>query len=355
MLRGIRNVVLARTGIPPYCSGEVALYAFNGKKRNLKTRLSDCAYALLKSSFPWEQEFNRRVIREVRPDYIHAHYAVNAAYYEHLRVETDAPLILSCYGYDVSSFPNRYLGYGARYLRKAWNWASVVLAMSDDMRTDLIRLGCPPEKIRIHYHGIDLSQFEAASEAANDSQVRILYAGSLGDERKGIEFLLGAFAAAASIRPGIVLRIIGEGAMRPRYEQLARRLGIGSQVEFTGFVPHEEIAREMRTAQIFCHPSLTTKSGDKEGIPGTIVEAMAMGLPVVATRHAGIPEMVLHQITGVIVPERDTRELADALVKLIDDPVLRRKLGNAGIERARLHADASRQAAELLSIYRSLP
>ena len=127
--------------------------------------------------------------------------------------------------------------------------------------------------------------------------------------------------------------------------------GIDNLVSFAGFVRHEELQDELSRAHIFCHPSRTLNNGDKEGIPNTILEAMATGLPVVTTRHAGIPEMVRDGEDGFVVAERDVTAIAQALLTLVKEPDLRAIMGCKATRQVQEKADAVRLTAKLEAIY----
>jgi colanic acid/amylovoran biosynthesis glycosyltransferase len=298
----------------------------------------------------YERQFYFNEIRALQPGLLHAHFAVDAAYFSDVWRHVHQPLVVSCYGYDVSSFPNRYMGWGRHYLQPVWRYANLILAMSRDMREDLLRLGCPDEKIRVHYHGINLAQFKYVERELTATPVRILFVGSLSD-RKGVEDVLRAFVHIAKERPKLELRLVGSGSLRSKLEQLVRMWGLENQVTFAGFVRHENVQDELSRAHIFCHPSRTPERGDKEGIPGTIVEAMATGLPVVTTRHAGIPEMVRDGEDGFIVAERDVTAIGQALLTLVDRPDLRALMGRNAASQVQQKADAVRLTGELESIY----
>jgi glycosyltransferase involved in cell wall biosynthesis len=120
------------------------------------------------------------------------------------------------------------------------------------------------------------------------SPVRILFVGTL-KERKGVEDVLRAFAQIADQRPKAELRFVGSGQLRSKLERMVRAWGLENRVSFAGFVHHEMLQDELSRAHIFCHPSRTLKNGEKEGIPGTIVEAMATGLPVITTDMQAFP------------------------------------------------------------------
>ena len=321
-----KAVALARDAQHQDCFPDVNLRAFGLEPQNWHKRWSGINYRILRRMTHYERQFYLREIRALDPDLLHAHFAVDAAYFADVCRQFDRPLVVSCYGYDVSSFPNRYLGWGRRYLQPVWQCASVILAMSYDMREDLLCLGCPDEKIRIHYYGIDLAQFRYVERDLRATPVRILFVGSLAD-RKGVEDALSAFAQITTQHPRLELRFVGSGPLRSRLEQLVQMWGLQDQVSFAGFVSHDKLQGELSCAHIFCHPSRTLKNGDKEGIPGTIVEAMATGLPVVTTRHAGIPEMVRDGEDGFVVAERDVTAIARALLTLVTTPDLRALMG----------------------------
>jgi colanic acid/amylovoran biosynthesis glycosyltransferase len=326
------------------------LRAFSREPDNWHKRWSGICYRLLKHMTNYEQHFYFRELRALEPDLLHAHFAVDAAYFSNVWRQIHRPVIVSCYGYDVSSFPNQYLGWGRHYLQPVWRYATLILAMSKDMRADLLRLGCPDEKIRVHYHGINLARFKYVERASTATPVRILFVGSFSD-RKGVEDVLRAFVQLAKERPQLELRLVGSGTLRSKLEQLVRMWGLENQVSFAGFVRHENVQDELSTAHIFCHPSRTPKRGDKEGIPGTIVEAMATGLPVVTTRHAGIPEMVRDGEDGFVVAERDVTAIAQAILTLVDRSDLRVLMGRNAYSQVQQTADAIRLTGELEAIY----
>lgn len=331
----------------------VNLRAFSLEPQSWHKHWSGINYRLLRRMTNYERQFYLREIRALEPDLLHAHFAVDAAYFADVWRRLDRPLVVSCYGYDVSSFPSRYMGWGRHYLQPVWRYASLMLAMTNDMREDLLRLGCPDEKIRVHYHGINLARFKYVERNLRMAPVRILFAGSLTD-RKGVEDVLHAFAQIANQAPQLELRFVGSGPLRSKLEKLVRTWGIEDRVSFAGFVRHEEVQGELSCAHIFCHPSRMLRSGDKEGIPGTIVEAMATGLPIVTTRHAGIPEMVRDGEDGFVVAEGDVTAIARALLTLANNSDLRARMGRKATSQAHQKADAVPLTAELEDIYRDV-
>ena len=150
------------------------------------------------------------------------------------------------------------------------------------------------------------------------------------DVQKGQDLVLRALRLLERRGREFSVVLVGEGPLRPRLEQIVADFGWQDRVTFAGHVRHDSDAflDHLRRADLFAHPSVTV-DGLKEGIPGAIVEAMASGLPVVATWHAGIPAVIDHERHGLLVPERDIEALAAALEALLEDAVLRARLGAA--------------------------
>ena len=287
---------------------------------------------------------------------LHVHFLVNARTYRPLVRDPSRPTVVSAYGYDVSGFPRRLGGLGRRYLAPIFGDADCFLAMTADMRDDLIALGCPEDKIRVHYHGIDSRRFRSPGPSlrhrhALDGRLR-----RPPRTREGPTPPAGGLSPRHLRRNGSDSRLVlvGEGPMRPLLEASIERLGLQDRVRLVGHVSHgsEGLLDHYRDADIFCLPSETAR-GHKEGIPGTLVEAMASGLPVVSTRHAGIPSVVSER-EGILVDEGDVLGLEEALSRLSGDESLRRQLGAAGAERAAAEFDLAPATAALEEIYDEL-
>ena len=233
------------------------------------------------------------------------------------------------HGYDMS----RYLiTNGQRSYERLFATGDLFLPVSDFWRQRLISLGCPPERIAVHHMGISLSKFPLWPRrvAHEDATVRLLTVARLV-EKKGVEYAIRAVAALReSTDRRVEYRILGDGPLRARLEGLVRELGVGDTVKLVGESDQAGVRTAMRRSDVFVAPSVVAEDGDMEGVPVSIMEAMACGLPVVSTLHSGIPELVRDRTTGYLVPERDAASLARALVRLVDEPRLRRKLGMAG-------------------------
>jgi glycosyltransferase involved in cell wall biosynthesis len=156
-------------------------------------------------------------------------------------------------------------------------------------------------------------------------------------DKKCPDLTIAAFAAAARRHPEARLRMIGDGPLLEPCRALAKRLGVEAQVSFLGPQPPDVVRQQMQHARAFVQHSAEAPTGDSEGLPVSILEASASGLPIISTRHAGIPEVVLENETGVLVDERDIVEMTAAMVRLIEDPALAGRMGEKG--RARVAAE----------------
>jgi len=336
--------------VPIHCSDE-ALDGFQKK-------VSDVLYQRFRILSTWEFKYLEDVIRREKPDILHCHYLPDARFFLKLKRTAKIPLVVSAYGYDTSEFHRRLLGYGKRYLAPVVREADLVLAMSPDMERDLRQLGCPPEKIRVHYYGVETSEFAWPERSYERSGIITLLMVAGLDEYKGHIYFLQALAELLRRLPATQFRarLAGEGPLENELKAYVRKSGLDSVVEFVGFVPRANgaILQEFREADVLVMPSVTQKNGLKEGIPGALVEAMASGLPCIGTRHAGIPFVLSDEETGLLVDERDVSGLVKALERLMTDADLRRRLGSAAARKAASEFNRRQKIRDLEAIYLSL-
>jgi colanic acid/amylovoran biosynthesis glycosyltransferase len=146
-------------------------------------------------------------------------------------------------------------------------------------------------------------------------------------------------------------RIIGEGPLEPELRRRIARRKLEGVVELTGAAPQADVRAALYRAAIFVLPSVVTPSGDRDGIPVSLMEAMAAGTPVVSTRVSGIPELVEHGREGLLVPEHSPAALADALARLLQEPALGHDFARAAREKVEREFDASREARKLLALF----
>jgi colanic acid/amylovoran biosynthesis glycosyltransferase len=169
---------------------------------------------------------------------------------------------------------------------------------------------------------------------------------------KGCEYVLRAMQTVQASRPGVELTIIGDGPLRPELERLAVALHV--QCKFLGAQSTTTIRQMLRKSRLLCLPSVTTWDGHVEGLGIVLLEAQAMGVPVIGTFHAGVPEAIADGVTGTLVPERDSEKLTAAIMQLLEDKELWQRYHRATQGFIEQKFDLHRQTALLEEIYSEL-
>lgn len=298
----------------------------------------------------------------VRYDLLHAHFAVDGVYAMPLALRLNVPLVVTVHGYEITSHRRPSWAKGSQrkfqfvqYLlheRHLKEQTSTFIAISEYIKGRLLERGYPDEKVRVHYIGVNLEEFTPAPSLPNGERY-VLCVGR-HTEKKGIDTLLRAWAEIAGRHPSVTLVQVGAGPLTVELTELAHRLGIERRLRFLGVQPRREVLRLMQQAEVFCLPSRAAVSGDCEGLGIVFNEASACAVPVVATRHGGIPEAVLHGETGLLVPEGDSKALGEALDHVLSDGALREQFGRRGREYVCERFDARKQGAKLEDIYDSV-
>jgi glycosyltransferase involved in cell wall biosynthesis len=170
------------------------------------------------------------------------------------------------------------------------------------------------------------------------------------DPIKGFDVLVDALGELAKTGRKFRCRIIGSGPLEGDLRARIDRHGIGDWVELLGARPQAEVRAALNAASVFVLPSVVTATGDRDGIPVSLMEAMALGTPVVSTRVSGIPELIEDGREGLLVPEKDAAALAAAIARLLDDPDLGPRLAVAARAKVEREFDASVEARKLLEL-----
>lgn len=234
------------------------------------------------------------------------------------------PLTVHFHGYDAYE-KETVARMGAHY-RRLFEFASATIAVSRDMEDQLVGLGAPREKVHYNPYGVNLSHFEQANPA---TAAPIFLAVGRFVDKKAPDLTLLAFRRVLQQVPQARLFMVGDGPLLAVCQRLASALGICYAVCFMGSQGHAEVAQLMRGKRAFVQHSVRSPNGDMEGTPVAILEASASGLPVVATRHGGIVDVVKEGKTGLLVNEHDIDGMAHAMTNLARDPELASRLGDA--------------------------
>lgn len=242
--------------------------------------------------------------------------------------EAGVPLVVYFHGFDA--YKRETLEeVGGRYPRM-FRAAAAVIAVSREMVDQLQRLGAPLAKVHYNPCGADTDLFRGTDPGA--APPHLVAVGRFVD-MKAPQLTLLAFRSVLERVPEAELTMIGDGPLWECCHRLARAWGITHAVHLPGALPHHEVAETMRRARAFVQHSVRTFQDEVEGTPVAVLEAGAMGLPVVATRHAGIQDVILDGETGALVDEGDVAGMAAAMVRLAQEPELARCWGRAARER----------------------
>ncbi|WP_250034877.1 glycosyltransferase [Paractinoplanes maris] len=283
-----------------------------------------------------------KLMATVRPDVVHAHFGGDGWLISGSAARAGVPLVVTLHGHDVTRQPSSTGPKGVRYrrnLRTVFHRASILIAVSEVIRQKAIAWGADPAKVRVHHTGVPIP----AAVPDSPKQWDVAFAGRFV-EKKGADDLI---AALSTLNARALF--LGDGPRFAEMQGLARSLRVDAT--FLGAQPLDEVYRLLGESRVLAAPSRTASDGDSEGLPTTIVEAMALGLPVVATHHSGIPEAVADGITGLLGAEGDREALAANLRKLLDDQNLQRAMGTAARARAEAGFDVVKQSRRLEDVY----
>lgn len=295
-------------------------------------------------------EINERLISYlIFTDIIHAHFAGNSATWAlNISRLLGIPFVMTAHAYDI------YIDPDVDDLREKFEDATKVITISNYNKDYLLKLltGGFEQKIEVIRCGIDLNKFKYI-ERLNKDVIKILFIGRLV-EKKGPTYAIEAFNKVLGEIPNIELRMIGDGPLKDEVDRLINKLDLNDNVILLGAQPQSAVLKEMAEADIFFLPSLTAENGDREGIPVSIIEAAATGLPIVSTIHSGIPEVVIDGETGFLVPENDTTAMTERLKQLILDPELRINMGKAGRAHVETNYDRKNEIDNLEKLFENL-
>lgn len=286
----------------------------------------------------------RRALAARNPAVLHAHFGVNAA--DGLRIARTfrVPMVVTFHGMDIAV---ERKGAQLRTRRRVFREAGRILAVSRFIADRLLEAGCPPEKLTLHHIGVDTDRF-APGDPAGRRPSEVLFVGRLV-AKKGAIHLVRAMRAVQEAVPEAEAVFAGDGSRRIGLEEEAARLGV--RCRFLGIQAPDEVRALMRRATVLCAPSVVAADGNAEGLPITIMEAQASGLPVVAFPSGGSAEGLVHERTGFLAPPGDEDALARGLVRLLTDAEVWRRFSQAARAYALAEFDLARQTAELERIY----
>lgn len=271
-----------------------------------------------------------RLIRRDQIDVIHAHWVLPQGLVAAIAgAATHRPVVVTAHGGDVYGLRGKLQGALKRWILAR---TARVTAVSQDLARAITELtAAHPVNVDVVSMGVDTTCFRAlpasAATAADLGTRRplILFVGRLA-EKKGLRYLLDAMPAVLARHPDATLAVVGDGPLRDSLALQARDLGLEHAVRFLGARAPDQLPRFYSAASVFAGPSIVAHGGDTESFGLVFAEAMACGCPVVASDVGGISDLVQHEVTGLLVPQRDPAALAAAICRVLDDAPLRRRL-----------------------------
>ena len=263
--------------------------------------------------------------RDVDPTIMHGHWVVPGGVIA-AAASGGRPLVISLHGSDVF-LAERHWAVG-RAARWAFGRAGFVTACSDDLRERALALGASADRSVTVPYGVDSTRFRPDPAARN----RLREHWGVGDDaevvlgvgrfvrKKGFEYLIDAVARLAPYRKGLHLVLAGDGDLRTEFLARVADRGLGGRAILPGVLHQDDVAASLAAADVVVVPSVRDPSGNVDGLPNVVMEALASGTPLIATRAGGIGSVVQDGRTGLLVPEADPVALAAAIGRLLDGP-----------------------------------
>lgn len=262
-----------------------------------------------------------RYLKDKGIDVVLAEYGTAGSFISPVCRDMGVPLLVHFHGFDASRY--KTLEVFKQGYKDMFHYASKIIVVSHAMKNALIKVGCPVEKLYVNTYGPH-PQYQDISP---DYYSNNLLAVGRHTYQKAPYLTILAFQKVLKKLPNLKLTMIGPGELLENSQRLVTALGLSNSVAIVGSKNRQEILEAMGNAALFVQHSVVAFNGESEGTPVAIIEAMAAGLPVVSTRHAGIPEVVVHDATGYVVEEGAIDEMADHIINLMKDREKLRKFG----------------------------
>ncbi|MFZ4771897.1 MAG: glycosyltransferase [Ferruginibacter sp.] len=283
-------------------------------------------------------------LQKEKVDIVLAEYGPTACMSLKVIAHLNIPLVVHFHGYDASQYDTLQT-YNQLY-RDVFAYAQKVIVVSGHMKETLLLAGCPSDKLQINYYGPDNAYFDIQPRYQKSQFVAV----GRFVEKKAPQQTIRAFKILLDVFPEANLIMVGDGALLDECKLLASQLGIQDSITFKGALQPEGIQQIFEQSIAFVQHSVRAINGDSEGTPVAILEAQAAGLPVVSTWHAGIPDIVIHNETGLLVKENDVADMASQMIRLLTEAGLASRMGAKGRERIKEHYTMEMSLAGLSAI-----
>lgn len=292
---------------------------------------------------------------DIKPvDILHCHFGHNGVFGAYLKKLGFAKkLVVTFHGHDVSAALQA--NTSKNLYKPLFEEADLILPVSEYWKSKLLDMGAPESHVFVHRVGIDVKRFSYRERIASTKPLKIITTARFV-EKKGLAYAIQAVAQVKRYHPEIrfLYDIIGEGPLSEEIKNLVTSLEVSDCVKLHGALPHGDVQKLLADADVFILPSIKANNGDQEGIPVSLMEAMASGMPVLSTFHSGIPELVENDVSGYLVPERDIIALAEKIVYLAERPESWPKIGQAGRDKVEKDYNKDHQNSLLIDMYHKI-
>jgi colanic acid/amylovoran biosynthesis glycosyltransferase len=293
------------------------------------------------------------ILKKEKVDLIHSHFGWAAFKGIDLAIKNNLPHIVTFYGSDVILYPFLENDLGKKYKAKLpliFEKSEIILCTSRFLEQKLLKLGAPQGKIEVWRPGINLSLFKKNKNNFNNKTIKIISVGRF-NEFKGQMFLLKALEIINNKFSNVKTTFIGEGHNLSNCKNYALKHNLNNNVKFINRLEQKNVAKIMSESDIFILPSTISKDRRTESLGVVLVEAGACGLPLIGSNVGGIPEIVINNKTGLLFEEKNYRQLADAIIKLISNYSLRKELGGNAEKYIKNEFDINKQIVKLKNVY----
>lgn len=335
-------------------------YCYNSMSHASRLAIQLQALVALGANFGRHSALIRWAVRQTGARIVHSHFGFTACAHARAIRRLGLRHVVSVYGVDVSAMPRNSAAWQQRY-REMFPLVDRVLCEGPHMAQAVRALGCPAERVVIHHLGVSLPELPFRPRSWRDGQpLRVLIAASFRP-KKGIPYALEALGRLRQ-EQDLRVTVIGDSAGQPDSEverqkilAVIERHKMCDVVDLLGYQPHRVLIEHAYRNHVFLAPSITADDGDSEGgSPLAITEMAATGMPIVATRHADIPEVIEHGVGGLLAEERDVDGLVTQLRRLLREPSAWQAMVQAARNRIESEYNAERQGRRLAELYHAV-
>ncbi|MDP4195853.1 MAG: glycosyltransferase [Bacteroidota bacterium] len=293
------------------------------------------------------------VLKKLKPDIIHVQFGDNGAMIAPIAEKLNIPIVITFHGYDISQlledefWVNKY--------KRLFKKDVYAIGVSNFICNKIKKLGCPEERVVRLPAGININDFELI-DLKQKKEVVCIHVGRLVEKKSPI-LLVKAIKHAIELLKNeytIKLVIIGDGPLRQELEETIKELELQENVVLKGPLPHNKIIEELSQANIYTQHCVTANNGDQEGMGVSFAEASAKGLPIVSTRHNGIPDVVIDNKTGFLVEEKDFRTMGEKIAFLCENQQIGKQFGLNGREHIKTNLNIEIQVSKAIELYKNI-